>query len=68
MGFGDRSRRTSQLSAPEPAIDVEALHAKIGEFTLANDFFVRCGSRGRTIAERKVMVLQSGRYALVSKT
>ncbi len=25
-------------SAPEPAIDVKVLHAKIGELTLANDF------------------------------
>ena len=25
-------------SAPEPAVDVKVLHAKIGELTLANDF------------------------------
>ena len=28
----------AEPSVPEPAIDVKALHAKIGELTLANDF------------------------------
>ena len=28
----------TDTSAPEPAIDVKVLHAKIGELTLANDF------------------------------
>ncbi len=28
----------AEASAPEPAIDVTVLHAKIGELTLANDF------------------------------
>ena len=28
----------TELSTPEPAIDVKVLHAKIGELTLANDF------------------------------
>ena len=28
----------AEPSTPEPAIDVKALHAKIGELTLANDF------------------------------
>ena len=27
-----------ETSAPEPAVDVKVLHAKIGELTLANDF------------------------------
>jgi putative transposase len=26
----------------EPEIDVKTLHAKIGELTLTNEFFVRC--------------------------
>src|SRR6186713_208646 len=32
--FGSEMRN----EAPEPAIDVKTLHAKIGELTLANDF------------------------------
>ena len=28
----------AEASAPEPAVDVKVLHAKIGELTLANDF------------------------------
>ena len=27
-----------EASAPQPAVDVKVLHAKIGELTLANDF------------------------------
>lgn len=34
----------SEQSAVEPAVDVTVLHAKIGELTLANDFYpVRSG-------------------------
>ncbi|TXN73475.1 IS3 family transposase [Methylobacterium sp. WL18] len=44
-------------SRPEttPAIDVKTLHAKIGELTLTNGFFVRRARQGR-IAERKTMI------------
>ena len=38
--FGDGTK-----SDPEPAIDVKALHAKIGELTLENDFL--SGALGR---------------------
>ena len=41
---------------PEPAIDVKTLHAKIGELTLENDFFVRGARQGGSVAERKTMI------------
>ena len=44
-----------------PAIDVKTLHAKIGELTLTNDFFVRRARQGRP-AERKAMI--DGDHAL----
>nr|WP_155006315.1 IS3 family transposase [Sphingomonas hengshuiensis] len=43
----------------EPAIDVKTLHAKIGELTLVNGFFVRGARQSRTVAERKTMIDRS---------
>ncbi|WP_414713820.1 IS3 family transposase [Sphingomonas sp.] len=43
----------------EPAIDVKTLHAKIGELTLVNGFFVRGARQGGTVAERKAMIDRS---------
>ena len=42
-----------------PGIDVKVLHAKIGELTLANDFFSRRARQGRTAGERKAMIDRS---------
>ncbi|WP_372454370.1 IS3 family transposase [Burkholderia catarinensis] len=39
----------------EPPVDVKTLHAKIGQLTLENGFFVRSARQGRT-AERKAMI------------
>ncbi|NDB69208.1 MAG: IS3 family transposase [Methylocystaceae bacterium] len=49
--FGDEAK-------PDPAtvVDVKSLHAKIGELTLVNGFFVRGAREGRPIAERKTMI------------
>ncbi|WP_371824194.1 IS3 family transposase [Methylosinus sp. KRF6] len=41
--------------AKEAAVDLKALHAKIGELTLTNGFFVRRAQQGRP-AERKAMI------------
>ncbi|QEU08004.1 IS3 family transposase [Paracoccus yeei] len=41
---------------PEPTIDVKTLHAKIGELTLENGFFVRRARQGGSVAERKKMI------------
>lgn len=49
--FGTDAR--SETSAP--AIDVKTLHAKIGELTLTNGFFVRCARQSRP-AGRKAMI------------
>ena len=46
----------AEPAAAEPAVDVTVLHAKIGELTLANDFFGRCAWEGRSVAERKEMI------------
>jgi hypothetical protein len=43
-------------SAPEPAVDVKVLHAKIGALTLAIRHFGRCARDGRTVAERKALI------------
>ncbi|MCE8530523.1 IS3 family transposase [Ruegeria pomeroyi] len=43
-------------SDPETTIDVETLHAKIGELTLENGFFVRRARQGGSVAERKKMI------------
>ncbi|RXV64500.1 IS3 family transposase [Burkholderia stabilis] len=39
----------------EPPVDLKALHAKIGQLTLENDFLFRSARQGRT-AERKAMI------------
>ncbi|MBL9058416.1 MAG: IS3 family transposase [Mangrovicoccus sp.] len=39
-----------------PAVDVKSLHAKIGELTLENGFFVRRARQGGSVAERKTMI------------
>ncbi|WP_390888211.1 IS3 family transposase [Burkholderia thailandensis] len=39
----------------EPPVDVKTLHAKIGQLTLENGFFVRSARQSRT-AERKAMI------------
>ncbi|WP_436407794.1 IS3 family transposase [Burkholderia orbicola] len=39
----------------EPPVDLKALHAKIGQLTLENDFLGRCAHQGG-IAERKTMI------------
>ncbi|MCB1504877.1 MAG: IS3 family transposase [Hyphomicrobiaceae bacterium] len=41
---------------PEPTFDVKTLHAKIGELTLENGFFVRRARQGGSVAERKKMI------------
>ena len=35
---------------------MKTLHAKIGELTLENDFFVRRARKGGSVAERKKMI------------
>ncbi|MFV0512970.1 MAG: IS3 family transposase [Jhaorihella sp.] len=49
--FGDAPK-----ADPEPVIDVKTLHAKIGELTLENGFFVGRAREGRSVAERKKMI------------
>nr|WP_151991793.1 IS3 family transposase [Sphingomonas aurantiaca] len=51
----------------EPAVDVTVLHAKIGELTLANGFFVRCARQGRSVAERKAMIDRGHALPLVAQ-
>jgi putative transposase len=47
---------TSSSGRPStPEVDIKALHAKIGELTLENDFFRKCARQGG-IAERKAMI------------
>ncbi|MBK8438334.1 MAG: IS3 family transposase [Rhodobacter sp.] len=63
--FGDGPK-----AEPEPVIDVKTLHAKIGELTLENGFFVRRARQGGSAAERKKMIdrtakLSVGRQAKV---
>ncbi|TIN74973.1 IS3 family transposase [Mesorhizobium sp.] len=40
----------------EPTVDIKALHAKIGELTLANDFLGLAARQGRLVGERKTMI------------
>ncbi len=49
--FGDKAK----IEPTTPAVDVKTLHAKIGELTPENDFFVR-GARQGGIAQRKEMI------------
>ncbi|MGI9142613.1 MAG: IS3 family transposase [Fluviibacter sp.] len=44
-----------KVGKSEPAVDLKALHAKIGQLTLENGFFRRCAHTGGT-AERKAMI------------
>ncbi|WP_432207428.1 IS3 family transposase [Burkholderia pyrrocinia] len=46
---------TAGAPSSEPPVDVKTLHAKIGQLTLENGFFVRSARQGRT-AERKAMI------------
>ncbi|WP_419188655.1 IS3 family transposase [Burkholderia cepacia] len=43
------------MPSSEPPVDLKALHAKIGQLTLENDFLGRCAHQGG-IAERKTMI------------
>ncbi|MBR8317283.1 IS3 family transposase [Burkholderia dolosa] len=45
----------SGMPSSEPPVDLKALHAKIGQLTLENDFFQKVRSPKR-IAERKTMI------------
>ena len=45
----------AKAEAVTATVDVETLHAKIGELTLENDFFGRRAHKGGT-AERKAMI------------
>ncbi|MGY6246835.1 IS3 family transposase [Bosea thiooxidans] len=45
----------AKAAAPAPVIDVKTLHAKIGELTLENGFFIRRAREGRP-SERKAMI------------
>ncbi|TNC46268.1 IS3 family transposase [Rubellimicrobium rubrum] len=47
---------TAAAPEPAPAVDVKTLHAKIGELTLENGFFVRRARQGGSVAERKAMI------------
>ena len=49
--FGDEAK----AEPAGPTVDVKTLHAKIGELTLENDFFIRCAWQGG-IAGRKEMI------------
>ncbi|WP_204327475.1 MULTISPECIES: IS3 family transposase [Rhizobium] len=49
--FGDETK----AGPAGPAVDVKTLHAKIGELTLENGFFIRCARQGG-IAGRKEMI------------
>ncbi|WP_139316484.1 IS3 family transposase [Pseudochrobactrum sp. B5] len=49
--FGDETK----AEPAGPTVDVKTLHAKIGELTLENGFFIRCAQQGG-IAGRKEMI------------
>jgi len=51
---------------PRTAVDVKTLHAKIGELTLENDFFVRCARQGRLWLSQSVKGL-SGLHPVRAK-
>jgi len=50
-----------------PPIDLKALHAKIGELMLDNDFFKRCAQQSRP-AERKTMIDRTHRLSITRQT
>ncbi|WP_457814343.1 IS3 family transposase (plasmid) [Sinorhizobium meliloti] len=58
--FGDEAK----TEPTAPTVDVKTLHAKIGELTLENDFFVRCARQGG-IAGRKEMIDRTHRLSVV---
>ncbi|MBW9118429.1 IS3 family transposase [Rhizobium cauense] len=58
--FGDDAK-----AEPEAAtVDVKTLHAKIGELTLENGFFIQCARQSRT-AERKEMINREHKLSVV---
>ncbi|MCO6180982.1 IS3 family transposase [Ciceribacter sp. RN22] len=58
--FGDETK----AEPPGPTIDVKTLHAKIGELTLENGFFIRCARQGG-IAGRKEMIDREHKLSVV---
>ncbi|WP_458380027.1 IS3 family transposase [Sinorhizobium medicae] len=58
--FGDEAK----TEPTAPTVDVKTLHAKIGELTLENGFFVRCARQGG-IAGRKEMIDRTHRLSVV---
>ncbi|MFW7354651.1 MAG: IS3 family transposase [Brucella sp.] len=58
--FGDEAK----AEPAGPTVDVKTLHAKIGELTLENGFFVRCARQGG-IAGRKEMIDREHKLSVV---
>ncbi|WP_192799347.1 IS3 family transposase [Brucella tritici] len=58
--FGDEAK----AKPAGPSIDVKTLHAKIGELTLENGFFVQCARQGG-IAGRKEMIDREHKLSVV---
>jgi putative transposase len=50
---------SEKAASANPPVDVKTLHAKIGELTLANDFFRARARQSRSVAERKAMIDRS---------
>ncbi|MDZ7927279.1 MAG: IS3 family transposase [Agrobacterium sp.] len=58
--FGDETK----AEPAGPTVDVKTLHAKIGELTLENGFFIRCARQGG-IAGRKEMIDREHKLSVV---
>ncbi|WP_229006652.1 IS3 family transposase [Roseibium aggregatum] len=58
--FGDETK----AEPTGPTVDVKTLHAKIGELTLENGFFVRCARQGG-LAGRKEMINREHKLSVV---
>ncbi|MGV1803796.1 IS3 family transposase [Agrobacterium vitis] len=58
--FGDETK----AEPTGPTVDVKTLHAKIGELTLENGFFIRCARQGG-IAGRKEMIDREHKLSVV---
>ncbi|WP_187182354.1 IS3 family transposase [Rhizobium sp. WL3] len=58
--FGDEAK----AEPAGPTVDVKTLHAKIGELTLENGFFIRCARQGG-IAGRKEMIDREHKLSVV---
>ncbi|CAN7550912.1 IS3 family transposase [Pararhizobium sp. LjRoot238] len=58
--FGDEAK----AEPAAPTVDVKTLHAKIGELTLENGFFIRCARQSR-IAERKEMINRAHKLSVI---